>query len=59
MLGLAVLFLVIAIVAALFGFSGFAGDMVNIAWLLVIVFAVLFVVSAIANAIAGRRTPSP
>jgi uncharacterized membrane protein YtjA (UPF0391 family) len=59
MLGLAALFLVIAVVAALLGYSGLAGDMANIAWVMVIIFAVLFVVAAISNAISGRRTPAP
>jgi uncharacterized membrane protein YtjA (UPF0391 family) len=59
MLSFAMLFLVLAVVAAVFGFSGLAGDLVGIAWFLFVAFVVLFIVVSIANAIAGRRTPTP
>lgn len=59
MLNLAILFLVIAVVAALFGFSGIAEDLSSIAWLLVVIFAVLFVIAAVMNFLGGRRTTAP
>ena len=53
MLRWAILFLVVAIVAALFGFGGVAGFSVEAAKILFFVFIVLFVVSLI---LGGRRT---
>jgi uncharacterized membrane protein YtjA (UPF0391 family) len=49
----AVVFLVVALVAALLGFSGVAGTAVNIAWILFVVGLVLAVVFFV----LGRRTP--
>ena len=51
MLSLALLFLVVAIVAAVFGFTTVAGAAVGIAQLLFVIFAVLFVVTLL----FGRR----
>lgn len=45
MLRWAVIFLIIAIIASVFGFSGIAADSAWIARVLVVVFLVLFVVS--------------
>jgi uncharacterized membrane protein YtjA (UPF0391 family) len=53
MLSWALLFLVIALIAALFGFTGVAGTSMVAAKILFFVFLVLFVVSLI----AGNRTP--
>lgn len=53
MLSYAVAFFVIALIAAVFGFSGIAGTAVNIAWLL----AGVGIVLAIVFAILGRRPP--
>ena len=53
MISWAVTFLIIAIIAALFGFSGIAGTAVNIAWILFVVGLVL----ALIFFIAGRRPP--
>jgi uncharacterized membrane protein YtjA (UPF0391 family) len=53
MIGWAVTFFIIAIIAALFGFSGIAGAAVNIAWILFVVGLVLAVVFLI----VGRRPP--
>lgn len=53
MLNWAVTFLVVAIIAAIFGFSGIAGTAVNIAWILFVVglvFSLVFFVM-------GRRQP--
>jgi len=47
----AVTFLIIAIIAAVFGFSGIAGTAVNIAWILFVVGLILAVVFFV----AGRR----
>jgi uncharacterized membrane protein YtjA (UPF0391 family) len=52
MLRWAVLFLVIALVAALFGFGGVAGVSIEAARILFFIFLVLFVVSLL----AGNRT---
>jgi len=53
MLRWAILFLVVALVAALFGFGGVAGVGVEAAKILFFVFLVLFVVSLI---LGGRAT---
>jgi uncharacterized membrane protein YtjA (UPF0391 family) len=53
MLSWAVTFLVIALIAALFGFTGIAGTAVNIAWIL----AVIGIILAIVFFVMGRRTP--
>jgi uncharacterized membrane protein YtjA (UPF0391 family) len=53
MLSWAVTFLVIALIAALFGFTGIAGTAVNIAWIL----AVIGIVLAIVFFVMGRRPP--
>lgn len=44
MISWAVTFLVIALIAAVFGFSGIAGTAVNIAWILALVGIVLAIV---------------
>jgi uncharacterized membrane protein YtjA (UPF0391 family) len=49
----AITFLVIALIAAVLGFSGIAGTAVNIAWIL----AVIGIILAIAFMIMGRRPP--
>lgn len=51
MLGWALTFLIVGLVAAVFGFSGIAGAATNIAWILFVVGIVL----AIVFAIAGRK----
>ena len=51
MLSLALLFLLVAIVAAVFGFTTIAGTAAGIAQFLFVVFAVLFVVTLL----FGRR----
>ncbi len=53
MIGWAVTFLVIAIIAALLGFSGIAGTAVNIAWILFVVGLIL----ALLFFLMGRRPP--
>lgn len=52
MFGWAITFLIIGLIAALFGFTGLAGTAVNIAWILFVVGLVLFVVFLL----LGRRS---
>lgn len=53
MMSWAVTFLIIALIAAVLGFTGVAGAAVNIAWILFVVGLVL----AIVFYVAGRRPP--
>ena len=53
MISWAITFFVIAIIAAVLGFSGIAGTAVNIAWML----AVLGVILAVVFMVMGRRPP--
>ena len=53
MISWAITFLIIALIAAVFGFSGIAGTAVNIAWILVVVGVIL----ALVFGILGRRPP--
>lgn len=53
MISWAVTFLVIALIAAVLGFTGIAGTAVNLAW----IFAVIGIVLAIVFAVMGRRPP--
>ncbi len=55
MLGWALSFLVIALIAALLGFGGIAGTAVGIAKIIFFVAIALFLTSAIAGAARGRR----
>ena len=57
MLHYAVVFLVIALIAALLGFGGIAGASMGIAKILFFVFLVLFVVSLIMHLARGRGAP--
>ena len=54
MLGWALTFLVIAAIAALFGFGGIASASTGIAQILFFIFIVLFVGALIARAVSGR-----
>lgn len=54
MFGWALLFLVIALVAAVFGFGGIAGTAMGIAKIIFVVAIILFLISAIAGALRGR-----
>ena len=54
MLRWALIFFVVALVAAVLGFGGIAGMSMNIAWILIVVFLVLAVVMVI----AGRSVTS-
>ncbi|EIJ36451.1 DUF1328 domain-containing protein [Thiothrix nivea] len=53
MINWSVTFLIIALIAAVLGFSGIAGTAVNIAWILFVVGLVLSIIFFI----TGRRVP--
>lgn len=55
MLSWAVVFLVVALIAAVLGFGGLAGTAVGIAKLLFFVFLAIFVISLIMGLARGRR----
>ncbi len=57
MLNWVVTFLLLAIVAAVFGFGGLAGTFANIAQFLAVIFLMLFVASLIYGMVTGRRPP--
>jgi uncharacterized membrane protein YtjA (UPF0391 family) len=54
MLGWALTFLVIALIAAALGFGGIAGASAGIAQILFVIFLILFVVAMIARAVRGK-----
>jgi uncharacterized membrane protein YtjA (UPF0391 family) len=58
MLRWSLIFLVVAIVAALLGFGGIAGSAMDIARILFFVFLVLFLISLLIGLISGRRPPT-
>ncbi|WP_181707382.1 DUF1328 domain-containing protein [Chthonobacter rhizosphaerae] len=58
MLGWALTFLIIALIAAALGFGGIAGTAVGIAKLIFFVAIVLFVISLIYGLVSGRRPPA-
>lgn len=57
MLRWAIIFLVIALVAAIFGFGGIAAFSVDAARLLFVVFIVLFVITALMHVLKGKGGP--
>ena len=59
MLGYAITFFLMAIVAAVFGFGGLAGTLSSIAQFLTVMFVVLFVASLIYGMVTGRRATPP
>jgi len=59
MLGWALTFLVVAIIAAVLGFGGIAAVSVEIAKLIFFVAIALFVIMLIASIVTGRRPPNP
>jgi len=59
MIGWVLTFLVLALIAALFGFGGIAEAFTDIAQILFVVFLVLLVAGLIFGAVRGRRTPPP
>ena len=56
MLGWAISFLVIAIIAAVLGFGGIAGTAIGIAEMIFYVAIVLFVMSAVVGLVRGRSS---
>jgi uncharacterized membrane protein YtjA (UPF0391 family) len=54
MLGWALAFLIIALIAGVLGFGGIAGASVGIAKFLFVVFVALFIIAMIARALKGR-----
>lgn len=58
MLGYAITFFLLAMVAAVFGFGGLAGTFAAIAKFLAVLFVVLFLASLVYGAVTGRR-PNP
>ena len=59
MLRFALVFLVVALISALLGFTGIAGESMYIAKVLFFIFLVLFLVSLIWSALTGKSPPSP
>lgn len=53
MLGWAITFLIVALVAALFGFGGIASASAGIAQILFFIFVALFVITLVARAVRG------
>jgi len=59
MLGYAVTFFLLAIVAAIFGFGGLAGTFASIAQFLTVAFVVLFLASLVYSMVTGRNPAPP
>ncbi|MGP1346230.1 MAG: DUF1328 family protein [Phycisphaerales bacterium] len=59
MLGWALGFFLIAILAAVFGFGGIAAGAATIAKVLFFIFLVLFLISLVMHLVGGRRAPGP
>jgi uncharacterized membrane protein YtjA (UPF0391 family) len=57
MLGWALTFLIVAIIAAIFGFGGIATTAAGIAQILFVIFIVLFLASLLYHMVSGRRPP--
>lgn len=57
MLNWALTFLVVALIAAVLGFGGIAGAAMGIAKIIFFVAIALFLISALAGALRGRRPP--
>jgi len=57
MLSWAILFLIVALVAAALGFGGIAGAATNIAQILFVVFLILFLGTLVLSAVRGRGPP--
>jgi uncharacterized membrane protein YtjA (UPF0391 family) len=59
MIGWAVTFLLVALVAAVLGFGGIAGFAVEIAKIIFFVAIILFIISAVVSLVRGRAPPIP
>ncbi|KUO60568.1 MAG: hypothetical protein APF80_02605 [Alphaproteobacteria bacterium BRH_c36] len=59
MLGWAITFLIVALIAAVLGFGGVAAVSVELAQIVFWVFLVLFALSLVYSLVSGRRPPAP
>jgi len=59
MLHWVIVFFLLAVAAAVFGFSGLAGSFAQVAQFLAILFVILFVASLLYSMVTGRRPPAP
>lgn len=59
MIGWAITFFLLAIVAAMFGFGGLAGTFASIAQFLTVMFVVLFIASLLYGMVSGRDVTPP
>lgn len=59
MFGWAITFLIIALISAVFGFTGIAGTAAGFAQILFVVGLVLFLGSVVISLVSGRRPPTP
>ena len=59
MLNYVITFFILAVIAAVMGFGGLAGDFAQIARFLAVLFVVLFVATLVYNIITGRRISPP
>lgn len=59
MLRWALIFLVVAIIAAVLGFGNLAGAASDIARILFFIFIVVFLVGLIMSLVTGKKLPSP
>lgn len=59
MLHYVIMFFILAVLAAVFGFGGLASDFADIAKFLAGIFVILFVASLIYSVITGRRINPP
>ncbi|MFW0778180.1 MAG: DUF1328 domain-containing protein [Rickettsiales bacterium] len=59
MLGYAITFFLLALVAAIFGFGGLAGTFASIAQFLTVLFVVLFIASLIYSMVTGKNAHPP
>jgi uncharacterized membrane protein YtjA (UPF0391 family) len=57
MLGWALTFLILAVIAGFLGFIALAGLAAEIAKVLLFAFVILFLISALSNAVRGRAPP--
>lgn len=59
MIGWAITFFLMAIIAAIFGFTGLAGTFAAIAKFLAVLFVILFIASLIYSMVTGRNVTPP
>jgi uncharacterized membrane protein YtjA (UPF0391 family) len=59
MLNWIITFFLLAVAAALLGFTNLAGTFASVAQLLAVVFVILFIASLIYHILTGRQVPPP